>query len=179
MVVTDISTGFRFLVSPRIPPELVLKTIQLLPFANGNIIASLRASPRLKDLIDTYEHSITRCFMQKELRHASVDFPYDGTFGLKWLSECVSRYDVVDSVMNELTWRDNCVAVEPHNVAAVNTGLLLLYRLASIRKSYVTCSFWFERFRRYQKHWKFSRYLEGYLLLLTVSQETTKRSSNT
>jgi hypothetical protein len=179
MVVTDLSTCFRFLVSPRIPPELVLKTIQHLPFANGNMIASLRASPRLKDIIDTYEHSITRCFMRKELRHASVDFPYNGTFGLKWLSACVSRYDVVDSVMNELTWRDNCVAVEPHNVAAVNTGLLLLYHLASIRKSHITIASGSRGFRRYQKHWKLSRDLDGYELLLTVSQKTTKRSSNT
>jgi hypothetical protein len=134
MVISKISAGFQFLVSPRIPPELVLKTIQLLPFSDGKMIASLRSSPHLKALIDTYEHSITRCFMIKELRHASVDFP-DGTFGLKWLSECVAKYDVVDSVMDELTWRDNCVAVEPHNVAVVNAGLLLLYRLAEICKS--------------------------------------------
>jgi hypothetical protein len=134
MVTLDVSPGLQFLVSPHIPPELVLKTIQFLPFGNGKMIASLRSSPRLKNLIHTYEHSITRCFMRKELRHASVDFPYSGTFGLNWLSDCVSKYDVVDAVMEELTWRDNCVAVEPHNVASVNAGLLLLYRLTSIRK---------------------------------------------
>jgi hypothetical protein len=134
MATTCLSPDFQFLVSRRIPPELILKTIQHLPFEDGKRIASLCAIPNLRDLIKTYEHSITRWFMKKELRHASVDFPYNEKFGLHWLSNCVSRYDVVDAVMDELTWRENCVAVEPHNVAAVNAGLLLLYRLASIRK---------------------------------------------
>jgi hypothetical protein len=132
MNISNLPTGFQFLVSPRIPPELVLKTIQHLPFRDGKIIASLRASPNVKALIDTYEHSITRWFMLKELRHASVDFP-EGVFGLNWLAGCVEKYDVVDAVMDELTWRENCVAVEPHNVGVVNAGLLLLYRLSSIR----------------------------------------------
>lgn len=129
-----LSPGFQFLVSQRIPPELILKTIQHLPFADGKRIASLCAIPNVKDLIKTYEHSITQWFMKKELRHALVDFPYSEKFGLTWLSNCVSRYDVADAVMDELTWRENCVAVEPHNVAAVNAGLLLLYRLASISR---------------------------------------------
>ncbi|EAT85349.2 hypothetical protein SNOG_06698 [Parastagonospora nodorum SN15] len=132
MAVPDASPAFQFLVSRRIPPELVLKTIQHLPFEDGKRIASLRLIPGIKDLVKTYEHSITSWFMKKELRHALVDFPYGEKFGLKWLADCVSRYDVVDAVMDELTWRENCVAVEPHNVAAVNAGLLLLYRLASI-----------------------------------------------
>lgn len=141
MAVLDASPAFQFLVSRRIPPELVLKTIQHLPFEDGKRIASLSLIPGLKDLITTYEHSITSWFMKKELRHAVVDFPYGEKFGLKWLADCVSRYDVVDAVMDELTWRENCVAVEPHNVAAVNAGLLLLYRLASIRKSYSFTSY--------------------------------------
>jgi hypothetical protein len=135
MAISDTSPGFQFLVSRRIPPELVLKTIQHLPFEDGKRIASLSSIPGLKDLIKTYEHSITHWFMKKELRHALVDFPYSEKFGLNWLSNCVSRYDVVDAIMDELTWRENCVAVEPHNIATVNAGLLLLYRLASIRKS--------------------------------------------
>jgi hypothetical protein len=134
MATTCLSPDFQFLVSRRIPPELILKTIQHLPFEDGKRIASLCAIPNLSDLIKTYEHSITQWFMKKELRHALVDFPYSEKFGLYWLSNCVSRYDIVDAVMDELTWRENCVAVEPHNVAAVNAGLLLLYRLASIRK---------------------------------------------
>jgi hypothetical protein len=76
--------------------------------------------------------------MKKELRHALVDFPCDGKFGLDWLSHCVSRYDTMDAIMDELTWRENCAAVELHNVALVNAGLLLLYRLASLRKSFST-----------------------------------------
>jgi len=140
MAVLDASPAFQFLVSRRIPPELILKTIQHLPFEDGKRIASLSLIPRLKHLISTYEHSITSWFMKKELRHALVDFPYGDKFGLKWLADCVSRYDVVDAVMDELTWRENCVAVEPHNVAAVNSGLLLLYRLASIGKFYLFTS---------------------------------------
>jgi hypothetical protein len=130
------SPCFQFLVSTCIPPELVLKTIQHLPFEDGPRIASLRQSPRLRSLMKTYEHSITSCFMKKELRHARDDFPDNGEFdlSLEWLSYCVSRYNVIDAIMDELTWRENCVAVEPHNVSCVNAGLLLLYRLASIRK---------------------------------------------
>jgi hypothetical protein len=134
MATSDPSPAFQFLVSERIPPELVLKTIQHLPFENGKRIASLSVIPRLKELISVYEHSITNWFMKKELRHALVDFPYCEKFGLGWLSACVSRYDTIDAVMDELTWRENCVAVEAHNVSAVNAGLLVLYRIASIRK---------------------------------------------
>ena len=140
MIIPDLSPGFQFLVSMRIPPELVLKTIQYLPFEDGKRIASLSASSRVKSVIKTYEHSITRWFMKKELRHALADFPYDGEFGLDWLSRCVERYDVVDAVMNELTWRENCVAVEPHNVCVVNAGLLLLYRLVPIGQSLIPSS---------------------------------------
>jgi hypothetical protein len=82
----------------------------------------------------TYEYSITSWFMKKELRHAQDDFPDSGELNLGWLSHCVSRYNVIDAIMDELTWRENCVAVEPHNVSCVNAGLLLLYRLASTRK---------------------------------------------
>jgi hypothetical protein len=128
------SPCFQFLVSECIPPELVLKTIQHLPFEDGKRIASLWQSPRLRSLMKTYEHSITSCFMKKELRHAQDDFPVSEGFNLEWLSHCVSRYNVIDAIMDELTWRENCVAVEPHNVSCVNAGLLLLYRLASIRK---------------------------------------------
>jgi hypothetical protein len=135
MTTQDATSSFQFLVSERIPPELILKTIQHLPFEDGERIASLSENPRLKSLINTYEYSITRCFMRKELRHALVDFPYSEKYGLNWLSHCVLRYNVVDAIMDELTWRENCVAVEPHNVSCVNAGLLLLYRLASTRKS--------------------------------------------
>ncbi|KAF2833090.1 hypothetical protein CC86DRAFT_310751 [Ophiobolus disseminans] len=132
MATLCLSPGFQFLVSQRIPPELILKTIQHLPFEDGKRIASLCASPRIKSLIETYQYSITRSFMRKECRHALEDFPYEKQNDLEWLSRCVERYDVVDAVMDELTWRENCKAVEPHNVALVNTGLLLLYRLASM-----------------------------------------------
>jgi hypothetical protein len=130
----DLSSALRFLVSDCIPPEVVLQVIEHIPFERGERITSLGASTRFASLLKRYEHSITQCFMKKELRHALVDFPYSGKFGLDWLSHCVSRYDTVDAIMDELTWRENCVAVESHNVALVNAGLLLLYRLTSLRK---------------------------------------------
>jgi hypothetical protein len=127
---------FEFLTSARIPAELVLKTIQHLPFGNGKRLAAIRhADPRLRDLITTYEHSITQGFMHKELRHAISDFPCTSSANLAWLACCVERYNVVDAIMDELTWRENCVAIELHNIALVNAGLLLLYRLVSISKS--------------------------------------------
>tara|TARA_R110002003_G_scaffold32_11_gene2031 strand:- start:48122 stop:49081 length:960 start_codon:yes stop_codon:yes gene_type:complete len=122
-------SAFHFLASSRIPSELVLKTIQHLPFEDGQRIASLSANSRIRSLLKIYEHSITHFFLKKELRHAIVDFPCDKEFGLTWLSRCATKYDLVDAVMDELTWRENCVAVEPHNMAVVNAGLLLLYRL--------------------------------------------------
>jgi len=73
--------------------------------------------------------------MQKELRHALSDFPDYDKPDLAWLTRCVERYDVVDYIMEELTWPDNCAAVKPHNIALVNAGLLLLYRLQSLRQS--------------------------------------------
>lgn len=133
---TSIFLPFEFLTSTRIPPELVLKTVQYLPFEDGKKLAAIRcANPRIGDLIATYEHSITIGFMRKELRHAMADFPCTRGANLAWLARCVARYDVVDAIMDELTWRENCVAVEPHNVALVNAGLLVLFRLVDISKS--------------------------------------------
>lgn len=132
MAVSDLPLGFQFLTSARIPPELILQTIQHLPFGNGKKIEGLRnAHSRLRDIFDTYEHSLTRWFMEKELRHASSDFVCDKSFDLKWLGQCVEKYDIVDAVMDELAWEENCVGVPPHNVSLVNTGMLLLYRLIS------------------------------------------------
>lgn len=132
----DLATFSQFLTSPRIPPELILKTIQYIPFGNGKAIASLRKSnPRLRALFDNYEHSITRNFIAKELRHAQTDFPYDGPPDLSWLAQCVQKYDVVDDVMDALSSKNNCFSVEQHNLALVNTGLFLLYHLSTFRKS--------------------------------------------
>ncbi len=38
--------------------------------------------------------------------------------------------------MDALVSRQNCYAVEEHNMALLNTGLLLLYRIASIGTIY-------------------------------------------
>lgn len=132
MATLDLPLFSHFLTSPRIPPELILKTIQYLPFGNGKRIASLRhAHPRLRAIFNNYEHSITGSFIAKELRHAQTDFPCDGNPDLKWLAQCVQKYDLVDDVMDALFSTNNCFAVERHNLALVNTGLLLLYRLVT------------------------------------------------
>lgn len=121
------------LVSPDIPPEIILKIIQHLPFYNGKDIIRLQlVHPRLRGLLQNYERSLTRTFMSRELPHASTDFPCCAKFGYRCLAECVLRYDVVDDVMDALSSRQNYYAVDQHNVPLLNTGLLLLYRVASL-----------------------------------------------
>ncbi|KAH7385808.1 hypothetical protein BKA66DRAFT_569640 [Pyrenochaeta sp. MPI-SDFR-AT-0127] len=133
MVTMDAFSHCQFLVSSHFPPELVLKTIQYLPFGNGKIIASLRGThSRFRNLLDNYERSITVSFMKQELRHAPTDFVCPRAPDLNWLAHCVKRYDVVDDIMDALFSDKNCFAVERHNLSLVNAGLLLLYRLASI-----------------------------------------------
>lgn len=123
------------LVSPDIPPEIILKIIQYLPFENGkNILKLQHVHPRLRDLLQNYERSLTRTFMNQELPHASTDFPCCAKFGYLCLAECVRRYDIVDDIMDALSSRQNCYAVEEHNVPLLNTGLLLIYRVASLGK---------------------------------------------
>lgn len=72
--------------------------------------------------------------MNRELPHASTDFPCCAKFGYRCLAECVKRYDIVDDVMDALSSRQNCYAVEEHNMALLNAGLLLIYRISSIGK---------------------------------------------
>ncbi|KAI4610536.1 uncharacterized protein J4E87_010790 [Alternaria ethzedia] len=131
---SDPSTYLNFLISPRIPPELVLKTIQHLPFNDGSLITTIRsAHPRLRAIFKNYERSITGSFMKKELRHAETDFKCgDGRLNVDWLADCVHNYDIVDDVMDALCSEHNFNAVLQHNVPLANAGLLLLYRLVSI-----------------------------------------------
>jgi len=133
MATVDPTLYSQFLVSPRIPPELVLKTIQYLPFEDGKTISTLRcAHPRLWDIFKTYERSITGSFMRRELRHAQTDFPCEKEApNLRWLVECVKRYDIVDDIMDALFSERNCFAVARHNLSLVNAGVLLSYRLVS------------------------------------------------
>ncbi|KAF1834223.1 hypothetical protein BDW02DRAFT_498827 [Decorospora gaudefroyi] len=122
-----------FMTSPRIPVELVLKTIQHLPFQDGNQIATLRtAHPRLRALFTNYEHSIAKHFMKNELRHAQTDFPcHETRLSVDWLATCVKSYDTVDEVMHALCSPHNNHAIPRHNIPLANAGLLLLYRLAA------------------------------------------------
>ncbi|EUC40851.1 hypothetical protein COCMIDRAFT_71526, partial [Bipolaris oryzae ATCC 44560] len=126
-----------FLVSPRIPPEIVLQTIQHIPFSNGALISALRnAHPRLRALFSTYEQSLTRQFMQTELRHAERDFPCEqGAFSLTWLASCVRTYDIIDDIMDALCSPHNFTAITPHNVFLGYTGFLLLHRISLLEKT--------------------------------------------
>jgi hypothetical protein len=135
MATFDSPTAYcNFLISPRIPPELVLKTIQHLPFNDGKLIACMRsAHPRLREIFKNYERSITACFMKKELRHAEVDFKCD-QLNVDWLAACVRSYDIVDDVMDALCSPHNWHAVARHNTSLANAGLLLMYRITSIGK---------------------------------------------
>ena len=135
----DPSPYLNFLISPRIPPELVLKTIQHLPFNDGTLITAIRsAHPRLRAIFKNYEKSITGSFMRKELRHAETDFSrQDGRLNVDWLADCVSKYDIVDDVMDALCSEHNFNAVLRHNISLANAGLLLLYKLVSIGQSHM------------------------------------------
>ncbi|KAF2131640.1 hypothetical protein P153DRAFT_421635 [Dothidotthia symphoricarpi CBS 119687] len=121
------------IVSEGFPSELILQMVQYLPFKDGRTIAALRhAHPRIKALLDAYECSITKSFVKNELRHAPTDFSYSKEdFRYEWLAECAKNYNVVDDVMGALICDQNCFAVERNNMALVNTGLLLMYKLLS------------------------------------------------
>ena len=117
-----------------LPAELILLTIQHLPFGNGKNVSSLRhAHPRLGELVKIYEHSLTSSFIEKEMRHARVDFAFRGGLNLKWLASCVNKYDIVDDIMDALCSDRNCFRVERHNISLANAGMLLLYQLSSYR----------------------------------------------
>ncbi|KAG9187002.1 hypothetical protein G6011_10110 [Alternaria panax] len=138
---SDPSPYLNFLISPRIPPELVLRTIQHLPFNDGTLITAIRsAHPRLRAIFKNYESSITSSFMRKELRHAETDFSCkSGSITVEWLADCVGKYDIVDDVMDALCSDYNFNAIPRHNMPLANAGILLLYRLASIdRLTYMT-----------------------------------------
>jgi hypothetical protein len=73
---------------------------------------------------------LTKSFARGQLHHAFTDFPCaEKDLSFDWLSKCIRQYDVVDDVMAVLVSNLNCFALERHNMALANTGLLLLYRL--------------------------------------------------
>ncbi|KAJ4296497.1 hypothetical protein N0V90_006542 [Kalmusia sp. IMI 367209] len=119
------------LVDASFPAELVLEVIERLPYGDGSIISTLaRTHPRIRSVLHRYEHSIVQSFIQKELRHAPIDFPCS-KHGFAWLERCVKRYDIVDDLMAMLVSEYNVFPVRKHNMALVNTGLLLLFHLQS------------------------------------------------
>ncbi|KAF2018858.1 hypothetical protein BU24DRAFT_405604 [Aaosphaeria arxii CBS 175.79] len=117
------------------PTEILLEIIENLRFDKKSIAKLRSVHPRIRNVVDDYEVSITTKYMKRQLPHALVDFPGDKRkIGYRWLAECDYNYDVVDSVMAVLTCEENCWAVQRHNMPLANTGLLILYRLQSIEK---------------------------------------------
>ena len=119
------------------PVELLLDIIQRIPFHSRLILTLALVHPRIRDLVSNYQLSITKNFARSNLPHVFQDFPLSYKGGLityNWLSKCIRQYDVIDDVMAVLTSDLNCYAVEKHNMAVVNTGLLILYRLCTVGK---------------------------------------------
>ena len=117
------------------PAELLINIIQRIPFDSRLILTLALVHPRIRDLVSNYQLSITKNFARSNLPHVFQDFPLsykEGTITYNWLSKCIRQYDVIDDVMAVLTSDLNCYAVEKHNMAVVNTGLLLLYRLCTV-----------------------------------------------
>ncbi|KAF2653879.1 hypothetical protein K491DRAFT_497864 [Lophiostoma macrostomum CBS 122681] len=115
------------------PAELLLKIIQQIPFEANHLRELSLVHSRFGELIANYERSLTKSFACSQLPHAFADFPCgDSDVSFDWLSQCIRQYDIVDDVMAVLVSDLNCFAVERHNMALANTGLLLLYRLNSM-----------------------------------------------
>lgn len=121
------------LINTSFPAELLVEVIQRIPFDSSVVPKLALVHPRLHELLVNYQTSIAKNFARRNLPHICQDFPCDeNSITYAWLSRCIQQYDVVDDVMAILLSEINCYAVEKHNMAVVNTGLLLLYRLCSI-----------------------------------------------
>ncbi|KAF2706812.1 hypothetical protein K504DRAFT_459230 [Pleomassaria siparia CBS 279.74] len=121
------------LITTSFPAELVANIIERIPFDHKVTPTLALVHSRFRDLLSNYQTSIAKNFARRNLPHVYRDFPCDeNATSYEWLSRCIQKYDVVDDVMAVLLSDINCYAVEMHNMAVVNTGLFLLYRLCSI-----------------------------------------------
>ncbi|KAF2793324.1 hypothetical protein K505DRAFT_277146 [Melanomma pulvis-pyrius CBS 109.77] len=121
------------LINTSFPVELLVEVIQRIPFDSTVVLKLALVHSRFHELLVNYQTSIAKNFALRNLPHACQDFPCDeNSITYAWLARCIQQYDVVDDVMAVLLSDMNCYAVEKHNMAVVNTGLLLLYRLCSI-----------------------------------------------
>jgi len=124
------------LTSISFPAELLAEIIQRLPFDSQVTPTLALVHSRFRDLLRNYQTSIARNFVRRNLPHVCQDFPCEGNaIKYEWLAKCIRQYDVIDDVMAVLLSDINCYAVEKHNMAVLNTGLLLLYRLCSVGKN--------------------------------------------
>ncbi|KAF2264521.1 hypothetical protein CC78DRAFT_228927 [Lojkania enalia] len=118
------------------PTEILLEVIQHVPFDRDVVYQLAAIHPRINKILAKYEKSITGYFAHRNLPHASTDFPGEDLdhpgARYAWLSRCIQRYDAVDDIMAILVSSLNCYAVEKHNMALVNTGLLVFYRLQAV-----------------------------------------------
>lgn len=126
------------LTDPSFPAEILLEVIQYVPFEGYAVRNLALAHSRFYSLLRIYECSVTKNFARRQLRHAMTDFPCTEESGVNyaWLAQCIRQYDVVDEVMAALDSRLNCYALEKHNMALANAGLLLLYRLHCLGDAY-------------------------------------------
>jgi hypothetical protein len=124
------------LIDTSMPAELIAEIIQRIPF-DAKVTPTLSlVHSRFRELLHNYQSSIAKHFATRNLPHVFQDFPCDeNAIKYEWLAKCIQQYDVVDDVMAVLLSDINCFAIEKHNMAVANTGLLLLYRLCSISKS--------------------------------------------
>ncbi|KAF2472301.1 uncharacterized protein BDR25DRAFT_333651 [Lindgomyces ingoldianus] len=129
------------LTASSFPAELLLEILQYNPFESTATVHNLSlVHPRFRDILENYEISTTKRFARNSLPYVYTDVPDspNGTRkGYAWLDRCIHHYDTADDIMATLTSKQNCYPVEKHNMALVNTGILILYRLNSIQ-SYVS-----------------------------------------
>ncbi|KAF1996845.1 hypothetical protein P154DRAFT_304648 [Amniculicola lignicola CBS 123094] len=115
------------------PTELILEIVQHLPFDANTISTLASVHPRIKAVLYAHNISITKHFARRQLPHVFIDFPRDNSIvNYAWLAQCIHQYDTTDHIMATLTSELNHFAVESHNMALANAGLLLLYRISSI-----------------------------------------------
>jgi hypothetical protein len=124
------------LIDTSIPVELIAEIIQRIPF-DAKVTPTLSlVHSRFRDLLHNYQTSIAKNYATRNLPHVFQDFPCGkNAIKYEWLANCIRQYDVVDDVMAVLLSEVNCFAIEKHNMAVLNTGLLLLYRLCSVGKT--------------------------------------------
>jgi hypothetical protein len=121
------------LVGANFPSELLLKVLENVPCSNGSISTLAKTHPRIASLMNHYEKSMTKTYLKRDLPHVFTDFPSnEKRCDYAFIQDCVTKYDMIDEIMDILTAHDSYLPVEPQNQALVYTGLLLLTHMSTI-----------------------------------------------